>query len=429
MSTAGSRPTARPRPTGRDPRRPRTLPDPGPLLGAAVRAVLSLLVPVLLLCIVGWIASVRSTSSLAAVARVGADLWLLAHGADVAIVGGTLGVAPLGVTLLAGLSARRAVRMWLADQAESERPAPFGPALGMFTAAYGLLTLLVALVARSGVGAASPASALLGGCLVGGLGALAALWPLRPATPAAVPAWLAAAWRPAAAAVLGLAAVGSLVVAAALLHGRDDVLALHRALTPGLVGGALLTLAQALLLPTLAVWGVAWTSGTGFAVGTGTSVAPGGTSLDVLPTVPVLGALPAPGATPALAWAAVAAPVLVGALAQVLAARRGRRVEGLLHRCATALVQGALTGAGVALLSALASGALGHGRLGQVGPDALLTGAVVAGEVAAGAVLAVLLGRAWRAWRGAELVIDLPGAAAGAPGTPRKLLGDDRPTP
>ncbi|GAB3455139.1 cell division protein PerM [Kineococcus endophyticus] len=421
MSTPTDRPAARPAP-GRSRRARPAASDLAPLFSAAVRAVLTVLVPLVALCVVGWIASVRSTSSLAAVARVGADLWLLAHGSTVAIVGGSVGIAPLGLTLLAVLSARRAVRMWRRDQVESEREVPFGRALGVFTACYGVLALLIALVSRSGVGAAGLVSSLLGGCLVGGTGALVALWPHRPP----VPAFAAAVGRPALTAGLVLLGVGALGTALALVHGRADVLALHQALDPGVLGGALLTLGQALLVPTFAVWATAWTSGTGFAVGTGTSVAPGGTSLEVLPTLPVLGALPAPGPTPGLAWAAVAVPVLVGAGAWWLHARRAPEVAGLLRRCGAALLAGLAAGAGVAVLAAFASGPLGHGRMSQVGPDALLTGAVVAGEVAAGAVLAVLLTRAWRAWRGTRLVVTLPDtvAARRRGEEPPKLLGE-----
>ncbi|MEZ0492724.1 DUF6350 family protein [Kineococcus sp. TBRC 1896] len=394
--------------------------DLAPLFPAAVRAVLTVLVPLVVLCVVGWIASVRSTSSLAAVARVGADLWLLAHGSTVAIVGGDVGLAPLGLTLLAGSSARRAVRMWHRDQVAAEREVPFGRALGVFTACYGLLVLFVALVSRSGVGAAGLLPSLLGGCLVGGVGALTVLWPHRPR----VPEFAAAAARPALTATLALTGAGSLLTLAALVHGRDDVLALHRALDPGVVGGLLLTLGQALLLPTFAVWALAWASGTGFAVGTGTSVAPGGTSLEVLPTLPVLGALPAPGPTPALAWAAIALPVVAGAAAWWLHTRRGPEVAGLLHRCGAALLSGLGAGLAVAVLAAFAAGPLGHGRMSEVGPDALLTGVVVAGEVGAGAVLAVLLGRAWRARRGTKLVVTLPDTGAGQGREPRKLLGE-----
>lgn len=401
-----------------------------PLLSAAVRAVLTLLVPLVVLCIVGWIASVRSTSSLAAVARVGADLWLLAHGATVSIVGGQVGIAPLGLTLLAVWSARRAVRMWLRDQLEAERPVPFLRGLGVFTGGYAVLALLVAVVSRSGVGAATLWMSLLGGALVGGAGAAVALWAHRPALPPAVPPFVRAAWRPAATACAVLVGVGALFVAAALVHGRGDVLALHEALEPGLVGGTLLTLGQALLLPTFAVWGLAWAGGTGFAVGTGTSVAPGGTSLDVLPTIPVFGALPAPGVTPAIAVAAIAVPVLAGAFSWWLSSRRAVVVATLLRRCAGALLAGVGTGVGVTALALLASGPVGQGRMAEMGPDALLTGVVVGGEVAAGAVLAVLLGRAWRAWRGTTLVVTLPDAGSPADradgsGAPRRLLGED----
>ncbi len=383
--------------------------------------MLTVLVPLVALCVVGWIASVRSTSSLAAVARVGADLWLLAHGSTVAIVGGSIGIAPLGLTLLAVLSARRAVRMWRRDQVESEREVLPARALGVFTACYGVLAAAhrprlaqrrrrAGLVSRCSGAASSAGTARSSRCGRTGPGARVRGRRRPPALTA------------------GLVPPGRRCPrdALALVHGRADVLALHQALDPGVLGGALLTLGQALLVPTFAVWATAWTSGTGFAVGTGTSVAPGGTSLEVLPTLPVLGALPAPGPTPGLAWAAVAVPVLVGAGAWWLHARRAPEVAGLLRRCGAALLAGLAAGAGVAVLAAFASGPLGHGRMSQVGPDALLTGAVVAGEVAAGAVLAVLLTRAWRAWRGTRLVVTLPDtvAARRRGEEPPKLLGE-----
>jgi hypothetical protein len=416
--------STRERASGRNSRSRVSAADLLPLLSAAVRAVLTVLVPLVALCIVGWIASVRSTSSLAAVARVGADLWVLAHGSTVSIVGGSVGLAPLGLTLVAVWSARRAVRMWLRDQVESERGVPFWRGLGLFTLGYGLLTLVVAIVSRSGVGSAEPVSAVLGGCLVGGLGALTALWAHRPDV--SLPPVVRDAWRPALTATAGLVGIGALLVAVGLLHGRADVLALHEALDPGILGGVLLTLGQALLVPTFAVWGLAWVSGTGFAVGTGTSVAPGGTTLDVLPTIPVLGALPTPGVTPTIAWAAVALPVLVGAFSWWSSTRRHPAAGTLLWRCAAALAGGLGTGLAVTALCFLASGPVGQGRMSHLGPDAVLTGAVVSGEVAAGALLAVLLGRAWTAWRGTKLVVTLPDAGpTTGDDAPRKLLGED----
>ncbi|WP_432572907.1 cell division protein PerM [Kineococcus sp. SYSU DK005] len=408
-----------------------------PLLTAAVRAVLTLLVPIAVLTLVAWLGAVRSTSSLAAVVRVGADVWLLGHGAPVAVVGGSLAVAPLGVTLLALASAVRAVRTWVRDQVEAERGVPFWPGAGVFAAGYGVLALLLALVTRSGVSAAAPVQALLGGALVGGLGFLAGARAHRPPLPPRVPAALAAALRPAAASAAALVALGSLAVAVALVHGRSDVLLLHRSLEPGLLGGALLVLAQALLLPTLAVWGLAWLAGPGFAVGTATSVAPGGTTLATLPAVPVLGALPPQGPAPVAAWAVVLLPVLVGAGAALLRRPRAGEPAGPLHRVAVALLTGALAGLVSGVLAAAASGPLGSGRMGEMGPHAAWTALAVAGEVAAGGVAAVLLQRAWTAWRGTRVASDLPaalsertggllappGSAAGPAGRSRRPAG------
>ncbi|WP_337060212.1 cell division protein PerM [Kineococcus sp. G2] len=410
MSTLVDRPAGTPPP-------PATPADLLPLLTAAVRAVLTLLLPIAVLTLVAWLGAVRSTSSLAAVVRVGADVWLLGHGAPVAVVGGALAVAPLGVTLLAVASAVRAVRTWVRDQADAERGVPFWPGAAVFAGGYGVLALLLALVTRSGVAAAGPLHALLGGLAVGAVGFAVAARAHRPAPPARVPAVVAAALRPALACTAALLALGSLVLAVALVHGRADVLLLHRSLEPGWLGGALLTLAQLLLLPTLAVWALAWVAGPGFAVGTATSVAPGGTTLATLPAVPVLGALPPPGATPVAAWLVVALPVLTGAGAALL---HRHRAAAPSHRLAVAGATGALTGLAVAVLAALASGPLGRDRMSELGPDPLLTGLAVAVEVAAGGALAVLLHRAWTSWRGTRVPADLPaGASAPAGG----LLG------
>ena len=64
------------------------------------------------------------------------------------------------------------------------------------------------------------------------------------------------------------------------------------ALTPGVVGAALLLLAQLGYLPNAVIWAIAFTLGPGFAFGTGTVVAPTGSALGTLPAFPLLAALP-----------------------------------------------------------------------------------------------------------------------------------------
>lgn len=397
-----------------------------PLLTAAVRAALTLLVPIVVLTLVGWLAAVRSTSSLAAVVRVGVDVWLLGHGDPVDVVGGTVSVGLLGVTVLAVLSGIRAVRMWVRDQVASERGVPFLRGAAVFAGAYGVIALLVALVSRSGVSAAAPLQALGGGVVVGAVSAVVAMWAHRPALPAQVPAWVTAGLRPGLVAGVGLLAAGAVLVGVALVHGRADVLLLHGALNPGLLGGLLLTLAQALLLPTFAVWGAAWIAGPGFAVGTGTAVAPGGTVLATLPTIPVLGALPAEGPTPTIAWAVVLVPLLFGAVTALVEARGTGWPSGVLRRCLSTVVAGAVAGVVVGVLAAASAGSAGPGRMSDLGPNALLVALVVAGEVAAGGLLAVLVSRAVVALRGRATVVRLPdtGVLAGGGG----LLSKKPPT-
>ena len=130
-------------------------------------------------------------------------------------------------------------------------------------------------------------------------------------------------------------AAAALVVVAMLGLGRAHVLELHRALDPGVAGGAVLTLGQALLLPNLVLWAAAALAGPGFAVGSATSVTLWSSSLGPLPALPALGALPAPGPLPRAALALLAVPVLAGVVAGVLLCRSRRSPEpGPLDRLA-----------------------------------------------------------------------------------------------
>lgn len=126
-------------------------------------------------------------------------------------------------------------------------------------------------------------------------------------------------------------------------------------------------------VPNAALLGGAFLLGPGFGVGAGTLVAPSGVVLGPLPLMPLLAALPDPGAAPGwwAAWPVV--PVVVAASAAWR--HQGERPtlrwdEGVLRGCGAGL----LAAAGFALLSTLAGGAMGPGRLRETG--------VAAGEVA-----------------------------------------------
>lgn len=219
--------------------------------------------------------------------------------------------------------------------------------------------------------------------------------------------------RGAAAVLAGLIGLGALAFAVSLVLRGGEVIALYEAAHVDVLGATVVTLAQLAYLPTLAIWGMAFVTGPGFAVGAGTAVSPAGTQLGVIPGVPVLGALPEsttpwllllallPVAVGALAgWIArsrlavvpVPAPVPEVADAQPAAARtqRDEQPDRIGARAVIALGIAVLSAAGAALLSVLASGSIGPGRLAEVGPRPGAIALAVGIEVLLGAAILLL---------------------------------------
>lgn len=237
----------------------------------------------------------------------------------------------------------------------------------------------------------------------------------------------------------GLIGLGALIFAVSLLLRGGEVVALFEAAHVDALGATVVTLAQLAYLPTLAIWGMSFVAGPGFAVGADTAVSPAGTQLGVVPGVPVLGALPE-STTPWLLLLALL-PIAVGALAGWMARSRlvappfaveggSARVpfagdaagESARSSALTALLSGAdemqadggrmrdadaaedpiaarlvialgiavLSAAGAALLCALASGSIGPGRLAEVGPAPGPVALAVGLEVLIGASILLL---------------------------------------
>nr|WP_274637703.1 DUF6350 family protein [Microbacterium bovistercoris] len=176
--------------------------------------------------------------------------------------------------------------------------------------------------------------------------------------------------RGAAVTLIAMIGLGALTVVGGLIFRGDEVIALFQAGNFDAIGVIVVALAQLAYLPTLVLWGAAFLAGPGFAVGAGTAVSPAGTQLGVVPGLPVLGALPE-SASPWL-LALVLLPIAAGALAgwmlrARLATPAHRSDLGL--RAGLAVGVAALSAAGAALLGWLSSGAIGPGRLAEVGPQ------------------------------------------------------------
>ena len=118
------------------------------------------------------------------------------------------------------------------------------------------------------------------------------------------------------------------------------------------------------------LFGGAYLLGPGFAVGAGTLVTPSAVVLGPLPLFPLLAALPGTGPTPVWTPFLVALAPLVAAVGRRPgAAPPPRRCAGRRGRCA-AVPPGCWAGLLLGLLTALAGGAVGPGRMQVVAPYA-----------------------------------------------------------
>jgi hypothetical protein len=210
---------------------------------------------------------------------------------------------------------------------------------------------------------------------------------VRDAAPVALRAGSASA-----ALIIGVSAV---VLAVLIFGDFGAIIGLYEQLQAGALGGAALTVAQLAFLPNLVIWLAAWMIGPGFAIGTGSSVSPLGTQLGPIPGVPLFGVIPAGGFSAGLI--AIVVPLVCGFVATTLIRSRAtvvRERSGAAALALTAVAIGLVAGIELGLLAWWSSGALGPGRLHDVGPNPWLVGSIAAVEVAVAAGVGLLtLGR------------------------------------
>jgi len=356
---------------------------------AAAVGLATLLAPLTLL----WVLAFGLGGDWGALWPVSGTLWQFAHGVPLEVVlpaqlmsnlgipadaeRFALSVPPLAILVFTLLFAARS----------GGRAAASGAWLigvGGGTAAFAVISALVALSARSDVLPAPRWAAILLPAVVYAVGVLAGAirhaWSegdggLVDRVHDIVDDWgdwspvPAESFRGAAVAVTALAGAGAVGVAVMTLLRGGEVVALFEAARVDVLGAAMLTLGHLAYLPTFIVWAVSWLAGPGFALGTGTAVSPAGTQLGVVPGIPVLGLVPENSTIWMLV--SVLVPVAAGALAGWMI--RSRLVwdgQGDAFWPRAAIAGGvALISAGVAALAAvLTSGSIGPGRLAEAGP-------------------------------------------------------------
>lgn len=348
------------------------------LRSAAVAAGLSLLavaLPVLLV----WMADGRSGAGLAEALRTGGQLWLVAHGAGLDVPGGSVTLTPLGLV---------ALPLWLLWRAGRDTGSGGVVRRAVcVTVPYAVLAGAVSMISGTGVVQAPVLGAVASTAAVAGAGVVLGARPHL-----AMPAWLRRTAVPAAAATGVLLGAGALVVAMSLALHLTRAADLAGTTGPGVVGGFGLLIAGFALLPNAVVCGAAWLAGPGFAVGAGTAVGPYGVDLGDVPALPLLAALPS-GAAPG--WAgplALLVPLLAGAIAGRLV-QRSLPDAGYLRVVSQAGLAAVATAGILALLSGLGGGAVGGGRLAEVGPAPSAVGLAVLAVVGAGAVVSAAVHR------------------------------------
>ncbi|WP_424463261.1 DUF6350 family protein [Pseudoclavibacter helvolus] len=191
--------------------------------------------------------------------------------------------------------------------------------------------------------------------------------------------------------VAGVLGAGAVLLVIAVVVGLASILALFQSLPLDVTSAVVVGVSQLVVVFNGVVWSAAWMLGTGFAIGTGSQVTPMETLVGPLPVVPLLGAIPA--SPPFLAISVIAVPVLVGLVAMVgvrMHAPAGA-AGGVWSRVSVSLVAAGAAAVAIGVLALAAGGSVGPGRLADVGPFPLLTGASAFGTLALGALVGALV--------------------------------------
>ena len=377
-------------PKGSRPRRPAHPPAP-PTRSVTVVGIVAALrsaglgvLAVMVLVLVAWAGASDSGADAPDAVATALQAWLVGHHTHLAVPGGELALVPLGLTLLPLFLLHTATLR--AGRAAGIRGRTGVIALtASVTATYAVVATFVALLARTDAVQALPTSAFVGAAgvaaLGSGSGAIRATGSWSGVT-RRLPPLVRTALPAATAALAALMAGGALLAGGSLAVHHDQAALLVDGLDAGIGGGVLLAALCLLYVPTAAVWGLAYVVGPGFAVGAGTSVSVGGTDLGAVPAFPLLAALPQ---EPGPSWAplALTVPLLAGVVAAMLAHRSGTAAGAgwrpLVETCAAV---GGLVAAAVAVLTLLASGPAGPGRLFETGPTWWQVGPLAGLEVA-----------------------------------------------
>ncbi len=364
MTELLSRPILKVRPTTPRPTRPLAL---STVMAIACSAAIGL-IGCLAVSVAVWFSG--GSGAFGSAVRTGALGWLVGNGSGLVVQGTPLTAVPVGLLGLWGYLLYRSGR-WAGAHSKVRSWTDVATGVAVATVGYGAVGAVVATLTstdtvHAGLVRSAVAPALLA-LLAGGLGVLRGSGRARQLfelLPEEVRAGLHGGVTGAA---VMLAAGGVLFTASLVVH-FSDVVTLAEGARAGVLGGLVLAVLGAALVPNAVLSAGAFIAGPGFTLGSGTLVAPGDVHLDALPAFPLLGVLPQGDGSAWWLSALIVLPVLAGAVAGVIAVRR-YPVYGPDHAALRGGLAGLVGGVGFGGLTGLARGSVGPGRMQDVGPD------------------------------------------------------------
>ena len=362
--------------------------------------------------LVVWMSAPDSGLTAGSTLRVGALVWLTGQGAPVAIGDTVYTLTPWGlavIPVLLLLSMARGASRRLAQ------PASRAVLVIVTTVTYAVILAGAAALTALPAASASPVGVALMAAITAAVAT--SIMALAPLGWARLPRPVRVAVRAGGVAVMWLLGVGALVVGLSLALHMDTAVAMQQSLAIGVLGTIGVMAVGLAFLPVIVVWGAAYVLGAGVVLGPSVVASPflATVAPTTLPPLPLLAAVPS-SASP-LAWALPLVAVVGGVLAGLVIARRTPQSAWWMPM-ALAAGSAALVAVVMAVLSVLASGALGSTRLAHVGPSPLLTGGLAFLLIVLGAVPSALAGGRGRDRRPQLAVVTSPAVASPAVASP-----------
>lgn len=191
--------------------------------------------------------------------------------------------------------------------------------------------------------------------------------------------------------VAAMSLVSAVLISVMLALNWIEIIKLYQSLQLTFLGTLTVSAGQLALMPNVLAFGNSWLLGTGFSVGQGSIVSPLATELGPLPAIPMLAALPVSGSSLGVLFILV--PLLAAFFATLLvksytAELRFAYASATSAAISLGLAIGFVAAVQMWLLTELASGSIGPGRMSLVGVNPWLVAGVTFLEVSIASILA-----------------------------------------